>query len=184
MAWPSGMALSNLVMWAIILVTAQTLAAHGQHHIQSAAQAASALSPIAGRFASTLFALGFIGSGILAIPVLAGAAAAGMAGLFHKEWGFSRSIRKAPVFYGLVVLGTIGGAALSLVHVNPIGLLVIVATINGVIAAPFLIVVMLIAGDRRLMGTHRNGRLASVLGWLTVVVMAAATIGLLLTSMA
>ena len=84
----------------------------------------------------------------------------------------------------LFVLGTIGGAALSLVHVNPIGLLVIVATINGVIAAPFLIVVMLIAGDRRLMGTHRNGRHASVLGWLTVVVMAAATIGLLLTSMA
>ena len=72
--------------------------------------AASALTPIAGRFASTLFAIGFIGSGILPIPVLAGAGAAGMSGLFHKEWSFSRSIRKAPVFCGLVAFGTVGGA--------------------------------------------------------------------------
>ncbi len=178
----SGMAFSNVVMWAIIVVTAQTLATHGQHDIQSAAQAASALTPIAGRFATTLFALGFIGSGILAVPVLAGAGAAGMSGLLHKEWGFSRSIRKAPVFYGLVALGTIGGAALSLVHVNPIKLLVIVATINGLIAAPFLILVMLISGDRRLMGTYRNGRLASILGWVTVAVMAAAAVALVLPS--
>jgi natural resistance-associated macrophage protein len=110
-------------MFAIIVATAQTLHAHGKTSIQSAAQAAQALTPFAGHFASALFALGFIGSGLLAIPVLAGAGSVGMAGLLGKQWGFERSIRKAPVFYGLVALGTVGGTGLSLLHVNPIKLL-------------------------------------------------------------
>jgi Mn2+/Fe2+ NRAMP family transporter len=142
-----GMAFSNLVMFAIIVTTAVTLGAHGKHNIQTAAEAASALRPIAGQFASVLFALGFIGAGMLAIPVLAGAGSAGMAGLFGKTVGFSRSLRGARVFYGLVLLGTLGGTALSLVGVNPIRLLVFVAAMNGVAAAPFLVVVMLIAGS-------------------------------------
>jgi NRAMP (natural resistance-associated macrophage protein)-like metal ion transporter len=129
-----GMTFSNLVMFAIIVATAQTLYAHGQTNIQSAAQAATALKPFAGHFASAFFALGFIGSGPLAIPVLAGAGSVGMSGLLGKKWGFSRSFRKAPVFYGLVALGTVGGTALSLLQVNPIKLLVFVAVINGVIA--------------------------------------------------
>ena len=124
-------------MFAIIIATAQTLHAHGKTSIQSAAQAAEALKPFAGPFASAIFALGFIGSGLLAIPVLAGAGSVGMAGLLGKKWGFERSVRKAPVFYGLVALGTVGGAALSLLHVNPIKLLILVAVINGVAAAPF-----------------------------------------------
>src|ERR1022692_2791567 len=113
----TGMTFSNLVMFAIIVATAQTLNAHGKTSIQSAAQAAEALKPVAGHFASALFALGFIGSGLLAIPVLAGAGSVGMAGLLGKQWGFERSVRKAPVFYGLVALGTAGGTALSLLHV-------------------------------------------------------------------
>jgi Mn2+/Fe2+ NRAMP family transporter len=177
----TGMGFSNLVMWAIILVTAQSLATHGHHDIQSAAQAAAALKPVAGRFASILFALGFIGTGMLAIPVLAGAGAVGMAGLLHKKWGFSRSVREAPVFYGLVALGTLGGTALSVLHVNPIKLLVIVAMVNGLAAAPFLVLVMLISPDRKLMGQHRNGKLASALGWLTVGLMASAAVALFLT---
>jgi len=108
---------------------------------RAAAQAAAALKPFAGCFASALFALGFIGCGLLAIPVLAGSGSVGMAGLLGHEWGFSRSVRKAPVFYGLVALGTLGGTVLSL-NVNPIHLLVLVAVINGVAAAPFLVVVM------------------------------------------
>ena len=98
-------------MFAIIVATAVSLGAHGKHNISSAAEAASALRPIAGEFASALFALGFIGAGMLAIPVLAGAGSAGMAGLLGKTAGFSRSPRKAPVFYGLVLLGTIGLSA-------------------------------------------------------------------------
>jgi len=178
----TGMTFSNLVMFAIIVATAQTLHAHGETSIQSAAQAAQALAPFAGHFASAIFALGFIGSGLLAIPVLAGAGSVGMAGLLGKHWGFERSIRKAPVFYGLVALGAVGGTALSLLHVNPIRLLVFVAVINGVAAAPFLVVVMRISGSRRIMGDYVNGNTASILGWLTTALMAAAAIALLATA--
>jgi len=177
----SGMAFSNLVMFAIIVATAVTIGAHGQKDIGSAAEAARALEPVAGSFATALFALGFIGSGMLAVPVLAGSGAAGLAGLLGKEWGFSRSIRKAPVFYGLVAAGTMGGTALSVLHVNPIHLLVLVALINGLAAAPFLLIVLRIAGDPDVMGEHRNGRLAATLGWVTFALMSAAAIALVVT---
>jgi Mn2+/Fe2+ NRAMP family transporter len=177
----TGMAFSNVVMFAIMVATAQTLAAHGQHDIQGAAQAADALKPIAGSFAQELFAFGFIGSGMLAVPVLAGSGAAAMAGLLGKRWGFSRSVRQAPVFYGLVAVGTIGGTLLSLLHVNPIHLLVVVALINGIAAAPFLVMILLIANDYELMGRRRNGTAANVLCWTTVALMSAAALTLLVT---
>jgi NRAMP (natural resistance-associated macrophage protein)-like metal ion transporter len=177
----TGMTFSNLVMFAIIVATAETLNAHGKTSIGSAAQAAAALKPFAGHFASVIFALGFIGSGLLAIPVLAGSGSVGMAGLLGKEWGFSRSVRKAPVFYGLVALGTIGGTALSLLQVNPIKLLVFVAVINGVIAAPFLIVVMKVSSSKSLMGDYVNGKPAKIIGWATATLMAIAALALLLS---
>jgi NRAMP (natural resistance-associated macrophage protein)-like metal ion transporter len=169
----TGMAFSNAVMFAIIVVTATTL--HSKK-ISSAADAANALKPVAGHWSSVLFALGFIGTGMLAIPVLAGSGAAGMAGLLGKRWGFSRSVRKAPVFYGLVAVGTVGGTILSLLTSNPIHLLVLVAVINGIAAAPFLFVVMLIARDRAVMGEYRNGKVANILGWLAFALMAAAAL--------
>jgi Mn2+/Fe2+ NRAMP family transporter len=175
------MTFSNVVMFAIIVATAETLHAHHKTNIQSAAQAAEALKPFAGRFASALFALGFIGSGLLAIPVLAGAGSVGLAGLLDKQWGFSRSVRKAPVFYGLVALGTLGGTALSLLHVNPIKLLVLVAVINGIAAAPFLVVVMSVSSSRRIMGEYVNGNAAKILGWVTATIMAAAAVALIAT---
>jgi NRAMP (natural resistance-associated macrophage protein)-like metal ion transporter len=176
-----GMTFSNLVMFAIIVATAETLHSHHITNIESAAQAAKALKPFAGHFASALFALGFIGSGLLAIPVLAGAGSVGLAGLLGKQWGFSRSVRKAPVFYALVALGTVGGTALSLLAVNPIKLLVFVAVINGVAAAPFLFVVMWVSSDRRIMGDYANGRVAKLVGWLTAAIMAAAAVALFAT---
>jgi Mn2+/Fe2+ NRAMP family transporter len=172
----AGMAFSNIVMFAIIVTTAATLGNHGKHNIQSAAEAASALKPVAGRFASALFAIGFIGAGMLAIPVLAGAGSAGMAGLLGKATGFSRLPRKAPTFYGLVLVGTLGGAALSLLGVNPIRLLVFVAVLNGVAAAPFLVLVMLISNDKKIMGEYTNGKLARVLGWATTALMTASAV--------
>jgi len=172
----TGMGFSNAVMFAIIVSTASTL--HGKK-IGSAAQAAAALKPVAGHWASALFALGFIGTGMLAIPVLAGSGAAGMAGLLGKRWGFSRSVRKAPVFYSLVAGGTIGGTLLSLTSTNPIQLLVLVAIINGIAAAPFLLLVMLIAADRALMGDYRNGKLATTVGWAAFALMAAAAVVML-----
>jgi Mn2+/Fe2+ NRAMP family transporter len=177
----AGMAFSNLVMLAIMMATAQTIHGHGNTDIQSAADAARALKPVAGHFAGTLFALGFIGSGLLAIPVLAGAGSVGMAGLLGQRWGFSRSIRKAPVFYGLVAAGTLGGTVLSLLQVNPIKLLVLVAVINGVAAAPFLVVVMCVSGSRQLMGKYVNGKAATSLGWATTAVMTVAAITLFAT---
>jgi Mn2+/Fe2+ NRAMP family transporter len=176
-----GMTFSNVVMFAIIVATAETLHAHNETNIQSAAQAAEALKPFAGHFASALFALGFIGSGLLAVPVLAGSGSVGMAGLLGREWGFSRSVRKAPVFYGLVALGTLGGTVLSLLHINPIHLLVLVAVINGVAAAPFLVVVMWVSSSQRIMGDYVNGKAAKILGWLTAAIMAAAAIAMFAT---
>ena len=159
------MAFSNIVMFAIVLATAETLHAHGITNVESAAQAAAALKPFAGHLASAIFALGFIGSGLLAVPVLAGSGSVGLAGLLGKQWGFSRSVRKAPVFYGLVAVGTIGGTVLSLLNVNPIKLLIFVAVINGVAAAPFIFVVMRVSSSKKIMGKYVNGRAANILGW-------------------
>ena len=178
----SGMAFSNIVMFAIIAATAATLFSKGQHDVATADQAAAALKPIAGRFASELFALGFIGSGMLAVPVLAGAGSAGLAGMLGKPTGFSNKPTQAPVFYGLVAVGTLGGMALSLAGLDPIHLLVFVAIVNGVAAAPFLLVTLLIAGNRNIMGTYTNGRLSNFLGWTTFAIMTAAAIALFATS--
>jgi Mn2+/Fe2+ NRAMP family transporter len=170
------------VMFAIITVTALTIGKHGHHvNINSPAQAAESLKPVAGKLATYIFALGFIGSGMLAIPVLAGAGASGMSGLLGKTTGFSRSIRKAPVFYGLVLVGMIGGMTLSLLAINPIKLLVFVAIVNGVTAAPFLIVTMLVASDKTIMGKHANGKVAQFLGWTTVALMGVGAIALFAT---
>ena len=175
----SGMAFSNVVMFAIIAATAQTLHANNITKIQSAAQAAKSLKPFAGQFASAIFACGFIGSGLIAIPVLAASGSVGLSGLLGKNWGFSQSARKAPLFYGLVILGTLGGTALSVLHVNPIQLLVLVAVINGVIAGPILIVVMLISSKKSIMGKYVNGKMASTLGWITTFVMIVTALALL-----
>lgn len=176
----SGMGISNLVMFAIIVATAVTLGSHGHHTtIDSPAQAAAALKPVAGRMASYIFAFGFIGSGMLAIPVLAGSGAAGLSGMLGRPTGYSKSPRKAPLFYALCATGIAGGMTFSLLSVNPITLLVFVAVINGVAAAPFLAVTMLVSSDRAIMGTYVNGRVALILGWTTVALMTIAAVLLL-----
>jgi Mn2+/Fe2+ NRAMP family transporter len=173
----SGMAISNAIMFAIIVATAVTLGSHGHHvAINSPAQAASALKPVAGRMASFIFAFGFIGSGMLGIPVLAGSGAAGLSGMLGRPTGYSKSPHSAPLFYALCVIGIGGGMTFSLLSVNPITLLVFVAVINGVAAAPFLAVTMLVSSDRQIMGTYVNGRLALVLGWATVALMTIAAL--------
>jgi NRAMP (natural resistance-associated macrophage protein)-like metal ion transporter len=177
----SGMAFSNIVMFAIITSTAETLHVHNVDNIQSAAQAANSLKPLAGPFASVIFALGFIGSGLLAVPVLAASGSVGLSGLLKKNWGFSLSMRKAPLFYALVGVGTIGGTALSLLAINPIKLLVFVAVINGVIAAPLLAVVLIVSNNRKLMGKYANGLLANIFGGAAFVIMAWASVALFAT---
>jgi Mn2+/Fe2+ NRAMP family transporter len=168
-------------MFAIITATASTLGLHKGTDITSTAQAAGALKPVAGSLASTLFALGFIGPGMLAVPVLAGAGSVGLAGLLGKPWGLSLPPRKAPLSYVLLGAGTVGGTALTLAPVNPISLLVLVAILNGIAAAPFLIVIMIISRNRPLMGENRNGDLAAVLGWAIVALMTAAAVAVLVS---
>lgn len=175
----SGMALSNIVMFAIITATAATLGKHSGTDVTSAAQAAQALKPVAGSLASTLFALGFIGSGMLAVPVLAGSGSAGLAGLLGKPWGMEKDVKKAPLFYALLALGTMGGTALTLVGLDPIKLLVFSAIVNGVAAVPFLVLVMVLSDSRRLMGKQRNGMLARILGWTATALMAVAAVAML-----
>lgn len=169
----TGMFFSVLVMFAIIAATAATLGKNGTD-VKTAADAAKALEPIVGPAAKFLFAAGFIGSGILAVPVLAAAGSAGLAGLLDKNWGFDRRPSKARTFYVLLGVGTIGGVIISLFVSDPIGLLVLSAIINGIAAAPFLIVTMLISRDKDLMGKYRNGRLAATLGWSTTAIMVVA----------
>jgi NRAMP (natural resistance-associated macrophage protein)-like metal ion transporter len=168
-----GMFFSNVVMFAIMVASASTL--HGSG-LTGVADAARALEPAVGRWSGALFAIGFIGTGLLAIPVLAGSVAAGLAGLLGKTFGFSRSPRQAPVFYGLVALGALGGTVLTLTPIDALHLLVFSAFVDGIIAAPFLVVVLLISRDSAIMGEHRNGRVATVLGWLTTALMTAAAV--------
>lgn len=168
-----GMVFSVLVMFAIMAATAATLGRDGTD-VNTAADVAKSLEPVVGPAAKFLFAAGFIGSGILGVPVLAASGAAGLAGLLGKDWGLDLSPRRAPLFYILLGAGTIGGVIISFFSSDPIGLLILSATINGIAAAPFLIVTMLISRDKAIMGEYRNGRLAATLGWTTAAVMVVA----------
>ncbi len=169
----TGMTFSVLIMFAIIAATAATLGAH-HTEVSSAAEAAKALQPIAGTYAEALFALGFIGSGVLAVPVLAAAGAAGMSALLDKEWGIDKLPRRAPVFYILLGAGMVAGTVLAVVSQNPIQVLVLSAIVNGIAAGPFLVIMMVISRDRGIMGCYRNGRLAQTMGWIAAIVMCVA----------
>jgi NRAMP (natural resistance-associated macrophage protein)-like metal ion transporter len=177
-----GMVASTVAMFAIMVATASTIGRNGPQTLNTAADAAKALEPIAGPAASAIFAIGFIATGVLAVPVLASSGSIALAGLLGKPWGFNDSPRRAPLFYVLIGVGLIGGVLISAVADNPVQLLVLSATINGIAAAPFLLVVMLLSGDRRLMGTYVNGRLAAGVGWATTAIMlVAGVIGLYAT---
>lgn len=169
-----GMAMSVIVMFAIITASAATIGRHGSVDIGTAAEAAAALQPVAGQASSTIFAIGFIASGLLAVPVLSASGSVALAGLLGKPWGLNRSASRAPLFYLVVLAGIIGGSIIAVFSHDVIGLLVFSAIVNGIAAAPCLLVTMLIAGDTRLMGRYRNRRLATVLGWTTVAIMGVA----------
>jgi Mn2+/Fe2+ NRAMP family transporter len=155
---------------------------HGTNNIQSAADAARALQPLvrsfphAGILAGGIFALGIIGLGALAVPVLAGSAAYAFADVFGWRAGLSRGVREAPGFYGVIALAVLLGLAIDFTGIDPIGLLVWTAVINGFVAVPLIFVIGRIASDRKLMGEQRSGRLSQVLVWLTGVLMGVSAI--------
>jgi NRAMP (natural resistance-associated macrophage protein)-like metal ion transporter len=178
----AGMLLSNVVMYSIILATASTLFKEGKHDIQTAADAAKALEPIAGSFAEALFALGMIGTGLLAVPVLSGSAAHALAELFHWKSGFDEPFAKAPAFYLVIIGATLAGTALNFIGIPPMEGLYWAAVINGVLAPPLLVLVMLSARDPKVMGEHRIGTTLTILGWTATVAMFLALFGLCFTS--
>jgi NRAMP (natural resistance-associated macrophage protein)-like metal ion transporter len=177
-----GMAMSNLIAYFIILTTAVTLHAHGKTDIGTAAQAAEALRPIAGVFASLLFSFGVIGTGLLALPVLAGSAAYAVGEALRWPVGLERKAMQAKAFYGVLAVATLIGLALNFIKVDPIKALVWAAIINGIAAAPVMCFIMLLASSRTVMGKLNLPAYLKILGWAATAIMAIAAVGMFLTS--
>ena len=176
-----GMGMSNLVAFFIMLTAAAVLHAHGKTQIDSAAEAAQALKPIAGDLSFFLFAAGIVGTGMLAIPTLAGSAAYAVAETFDWPKGLDKHLFQASGFYGTVVLGTILGVVLTVVAVNPMKALYWSAVLNGVIAIPLMVIIMLLASNKSLMKKFVASRRVRWLGWTATVIMFAAFIGMIAT---
>ena len=175
-----GMGFSNLVAFSIILTTAVTLNLHGITDIQTSAQAATALRPIAGEFAFMLFSAGIIGTGLLAIPVLAGSCAYAMAGAFKWKNSLERTPMRAKHFYGVIAISTLIGVMLNFTAIDPIKALYWSAVINGVISVPIMIVMMLMAARPDIMGRFVITTSLKVMGWLATLIMALAVAAMLI----
>jgi Mn2+/Fe2+ NRAMP family transporter len=174
-----GMAFSNFIAYFIILTVAVTLHAHGKTNIDSAEQAAEALRPIAGQFASLLFSLGIVGTGLLALPVLAGSAAYAVGEAFCWPVGLKRKPSKAKAFYAVLAISTGVGLLLNFAKVNPIQALVWSAIVNGIAAAPVMCFMMLMASNRKVMGKFTLPVYLRVVGWSATLIMSLAAIGML-----
>ena len=178
-----GMLFSQVVMFCIILASGTVLHNAGSTNIQTAQQAAEALRPLAGPFAFVLFSVGMIGTGLLAIPVLTGSAAYAVKEFFGFRGSLADKLVYRPTFYGLIMLALIGGLLMNFLHIDPIQALVVTAIINGIVAVPLLVLLALLASDRKVMGEHRSGRWSASLVWVAAVVMGAAAVGLVATTL-
>lgn len=178
-----GMAASNLVALAIIFTTAATLNVHGVTDIRTSADAAEALRPFAGDHAATVFALGIVGTGLLAVPVLAGSAAYAVGEARGWKVGLDRKPKRAKAFYGTIVAATAIGALMNFTPIDPIRALVVAAVINGVVAAPVMAVMMLIASRKAALGEFTLSRRLRCMGWLATAVMALAVVAMAVTSL-
>ena len=176
-----GMGFSNLVAFFIILTTAVTLNLHGVTDIQTSAQAAAALRPVAGDFAFVLFSAGIIGTGLLAIPVLGGSSAYAMAGAFKWKNSLERTPMEAKQFYGVIAVSVLLGIAIGFAPIDPIRALFWSAVINGVISVPIMVVMMLMATRSDIMGSFVITKKLKVVGWLATLMMAIAVTAMALT---
>src|SRR5581483_6921751 len=176
----TGMLLSNLVMYFIILTTAVTLHAHGMKNIETARQAAEALRPLAGKGAYWLFTLGLVGTGMLGVPVLAGSCAYAIAEAARwRVASLSKKVHLARRFYGVIAASVLVGLALNIARLNAVKMLFWSAVLNGVLAPPLVILVVLLTSDKKVMGKRANAPAAQVLGWTCAVLMSAAALALL-----
>jgi NRAMP (natural resistance-associated macrophage protein)-like metal ion transporter len=176
-----GMAFSNLVAFFIILTSASTLYSHGLHDIQTADQAAKALQPFAGHFASSIFALGIIGTGLLAVPVLAGSAAYAVSEVFQWTASLEQKPKGAVGFYATIGVATFVGLLLNFIHLNPIKALFWSAVLNGVVAGPVMAFMMLLARNPKVMGQFTLSPSLQFVGWVATVVMILVSVGMFMT---
>jgi Mn2+/Fe2+ NRAMP family transporter len=169
-----GMGFSNLIAFFIMLTTAATLHAHGVTQIESSAQAAEALRPIAGDYAFVLFSIGIVGTGLLAVPVLAGSAAFAVAESFRWRRGLDLPPERGARFYGVIAVATLVGVGIGFTRIDPIEALFYAAVINGVISVPIMAVMMRMASNPEIMGAFVVTRRLRILGWAATAVMAIA----------
>lgn len=173
-----GMFLANVVFYFIVLTTAATLYPSGVRDIASASDAAEALRPLAGDYATILFAIGFIGTGLLSIPVLAGSAAYATSELFGWREGLEEPAGRAPQFYAVIALATLIGLGIALTGVGAIRALFIAAVVNGICSPILIIAILVVANDQRVLGAHRNGPLSNTLGIATAGLMLASALAM------
>jgi Mn2+/Fe2+ NRAMP family transporter len=171
---------SDLAAFFIILATALTLHRAGVTDIETAAQAASALRPIAGQFAFILFALGILGVGLIGVPVLAGSGAYALSEALGWRWGLERKLADARGFYGIIAISVLLALLIQYSPISPMKALFWSAIINGVVAVPLMVVVIILASKRSVMGPFIVGRTLRIFGWLATAVMGAAAVCMLM----
>jgi NRAMP (natural resistance-associated macrophage protein)-like metal ion transporter len=179
-----GMLISNFITWCIIVVAATVLHQNGVTNVATAADAAKALAPLvhtfphAGFLAELIFAIGIVGLGLLAVPVLAGSAAYALAEAFHWHEGLYRKFKQAHGFYGVITIATLIGLAINFIGIDPIKALVVTAVLNGVVAVPLIALIIAISSNPKIMGEHKSGAWSKIFLWITLAVMAAAAVGM------
>ncbi len=176
-----GMFFSDIVAVFIIFATAATLHKHGITHINTSVQAAQALAPIAGKFASVVFALGILGTGLLALPVLAGSASYAVCEAFRWNTGLNRKPMQARAFYAIITGAMLLGVGLAFTPIDPMKALYWSAVVNGVLAAPLMVIMLLIGSNPRIMNKLTLPPVLKTIGWIATAVMAAAAVGLFVT---
>ncbi len=174
-----GMLFSNIIVFFIAIAAASTLGHAGITSITTPQEAARALAPLAGNLASLLFALGILGSGLLAVPVLAGSASYALSESLGWREGLYRKFRQAHGFYGVIIVATLVGLLVNLTSIQPFELLIYAAALNAILAPPLLAIILVISRNRNVMGEYASKGISTVLGGLTVVLMAAAAVAFL-----
>src|SRR2546421_2148924 len=177
----AGMIFASVVFYFVVLASAVTLHAGGKTDIQTATDAAQALRPLSHGGATLLFALGLIGSGFLAVPILTGSSAYAMCEAFDWKSGLNEKFRDARRFYLIIAISTLVGMVITFVKIPPVKALFWTAVINGVLAPPLIVVIMIVSNSKKIMGKRINGPLTNVLGWSTAAIMTAAAIGMFVT---
>jgi NRAMP (natural resistance-associated macrophage protein)-like metal ion transporter len=177
----AGMLFASVVFYFVVLASAATLHASGKTNIQTATDAAEALRPLSHGVATVLFALGLIGSGFLAVPILTSTSAYAMCEAFSWKYGLDEKFRAARRFYLIIAAATLVGMLITFLKIPLVTALFWTAVINGVLAPPLIVVIMLVSNSKKVMGNRTNGRLTNILGWSTAVIMTAAAVGMFVT---